>query len=136
MEPLVRPASVVKCEKHGLHYDSSKASGCVVCRREAGELPPSRPGGAAAASGQASGSSGSLGAALAVTALLVSVTSFAMLLVHSQFTEWIRNTGNPSSFSGTAATNYQQKQMDGALKELKEQSGGDDLPADGTGDRD
>jgi hypothetical protein len=110
----------VKCEKHGLHYDSAKASGCVVCRREAGELPPVRPGGAAVASRQAPGSSGSLGAALAVTAVLVVMTTFALQMVHAQFTEWLRNTGNPSAFSGTEATTYQQKQMDGVLKELKE----------------
>jgi hypothetical protein len=67
----------------------------------------------------------------------VGVTTFAMQLVHTQFTEWLRNTGNPSEFTGTAATAYQQKQMDGALKELKEQSGGDDLPAaEGDGDGD
>lgn len=128
MEPMARPTSVVKCEKHGLHYDSAKTSGCVVCRRESGELPPVRPGGAASAS--ASGSSGSLAAALAVTAVLVGMATFAMQMVHGQFTEWLRNTGNPGALPATAATEYQQKQMDGALKELKEQSGGDDLPAE------
>lgn len=45
MEPLEakRPTPVVKCEKHGLHYDSSKMDGCVICRREAGGAPVGRP---------------------------------------------------------------------------------------------
>jgi hypothetical protein len=128
VEPLARPASVLKCEKHGLHYDSAKASGCVVCRRESGELPPLRPGGAAVASGRASGSSGSLGAALAVTVVLVGVATFAMQMVHTQFTEWIRNTGNSSALEG--GNTYQQKQMDGVLQELKDQSGETDVPAE------
>ena len=124
MELMARPASVVKCEKHGLHYDSAKASGCVVCRRESGELPPPRTG--AAASASASKSSGSLGAALAVTFVLVGVTTFAMQLVHTQFMEWLRNFGNPTALE--AGNTYQQQQMDGALKELKEQGGSDDAP--------
>lgn len=132
MEPMARSASVVKCEKHGLHYDSAKTSGCVVCRRESGELPPVRPGGAAAASSAASGSSGSLGAALAVTAVLVLGATFAMQLVHTEFIKWLRDTGNPSAFEPGVgvATTYQQEQMDGALKELKDQGGEDEIPAD------
>lgn len=122
MEPMAKPTSVVKCEKHGLHYDSARTSGCVVCRRESGELPPPRPG--AAASSQASASSGSLGVALAVTAVLVGATTFAMQTVHTQFLEWLRNTGNPSAFE--SGTTYQQQQMDGVLKELEEQGGGGD----------
>lgn len=118
MEPMAKPTSVVKCEKHGLHYDSSKTSGCVVCRRESGELPPPRATAAAAPAG----SSGSLGTALAVTAVLVAVTAFAMQMVHGQFQEWLRNTGNPSAYE-TGST-YQQKQMDGVLKELEQQGGG------------
>lgn len=45
MEPLEakRPTTVVKCEKHGLHYDSALMDGCVICRREAGGAPAARP---------------------------------------------------------------------------------------------
>ena len=62
MEPLEakRPTMVVKCEKHGLHYDSSKMDGCVICRREAGGAPAVRPR--------------SLGKALAIAALLLVLT--------------------------------------------------------------
>jgi len=35
-----RPTTVVKCEKHQLHYDSSIMNGCVICRREEGGAPP------------------------------------------------------------------------------------------------
>ncbi len=119
MEPMAKPASVVKCEKHGLHYDSAKTSGCIVCRRESGELPP--PSAAAAAtSSPAARSSGSLGMALAVTAALVAVTTLAMQLVNTQFQEWLRSAGNRSAYE-TGGT-YQQKQMEGVLKELKEGS--------------
>ncbi len=34
-----RPTTVFKCEKHGLHYDSSIMNGCVICRREEGGAP-------------------------------------------------------------------------------------------------
>ena len=126
MEPVARFASVVKCEKHGLHYDSAKTSGCVVCRRESGELPPVRPGGAAAASSPATGSSGSMGAALAVTAVLVVMTTFAMQIVHTQFIEWLRNTGNFSPLQ--MGNSYQQQQMQGVMKELEKQSKEPDTP--------
>jgi hypothetical protein len=45
MEPLEakRPTTVVKCEKHGLHYDSTLMNGCVICRREAGGASPPPP---------------------------------------------------------------------------------------------
>lgn len=129
MEPMAKPTSVVKCEKHGLHYDSARTSGCVLCRRESGELPPPRAGAAAAAAPASGGSSGSLGMALAVTVALVGVTTFAMQMVHTQFTEWLRGTGNPSAYE-TGGT-YQQKQMEGVMQELKEQSGEGDVPAEG-----
>ena len=124
MDPMAKPTSVVKCEKHGLHYDSAKTSGCVLCRRESGELPPPRPG--AAAPSSAAPSSGSLGMALAVAAMLVGVTSFAMQMVHTQFQEWLRNTGNSTSLfdPGQSGGTYQEKQMEGVMKELKEQSEG------------
>lgn len=115
MEPNARPASVVKCEKHGLHYDSAKANGCITCRREAGEIPAVRSGGAAK-------SSGSIGAALAVTAVLVGLSAFALQMAHAQLMDWLRSTGNPSVLPTTAASEYQQKQLDGALQEIKEQS--------------
>ncbi|HYU32201.1 MAG TPA: hypothetical protein VEW48_08555 [Thermoanaerobaculia bacterium] len=116
---MAKPASVVKCEKHGLHYDSVKTSGCVLCRRESGELPPPRPGAAPAAASSATGSSSSLGRALAVTGVLVVVTAFAMQMVYGQFQEWLRNTGSSSAQTGAT---YQQKQMEGVLKELKKDS--------------
>ena len=123
MEPTGKPKTVVKCEKHGLHYDSARQSGCVVCRREAGELPAASPRSAAPAAG-VGGEGGSLGAALAVTAVLIAATAFAMLPVHATFLEWLRGTRNQNAFE-TKASRHNQKQMDGVLKELKEQGGRD-----------
>ncbi|HBL28272.1 MAG TPA: hypothetical protein DD490_15665 [Acidobacteria bacterium] len=119
MEPTTRSSTVVKCEKHGLHYDSAKTGGCVVCRRESGELPPHRPGAAAAGSG-------SLPAALAVTGVLVAATTLGMQMLHGTFTTWLRETGNPSAYE--SGNTYQQQQMDGVLQELKEQGGDDGAP--------
>jgi len=64
--------------------------------------------------------------ALAVTAVLVGLTSFAMQMVHSQFQEWLRNTGNSTSLfdPGQSGGTYQEKQMEGVMKEMKEQSTG------------
>lgn len=117
MEPAARPSTVVKCEKHGFFYDSAKVSGCAVCRRESGELPPARPAAAARAAGSPASSSGSLGGALAVTALLVGMTTFAMSALHSTFLGWLRDTGNASQYE--QINTYQQQQMDGVLKEMK-----------------
>lgn len=127
-EPITRPSTVVKCEKHGFFYDSAKVSGCAVCRRESGELPPPRPAGAAR---PAPAASGSLGPALAVTVLLIGVTTFAMSMVHSTFIGWLRDTGNPSGYD--QVNTYERQQMDGALKELRGEEdegsdGGDEAP--------
>lgn len=128
MEPMARPSTVVKCEKHGFFYDSAKVSGCAVCRRESGELPPPRPAGAAR---PAPVTGGSLGPALAVTLLLVGVTTFAMSMVHSTFIGWLRDTGNPSGYD--QVNTYERQQMEGALKELKgegedESAGSEEYP--------
>jgi hypothetical protein len=112
LEPTARSSSVVKCEKHGLHYDSAKTGGCVVCRRESGELPPYRPGNAAAGAAAGSGS--------------LPATAVGMQMVHGAFTTWLRETGNPSAYE--SGNTYQQKQMDGVLQELKEQGADDGAP--------
>lgn len=126
-EPISRPSTVVKCEKHGFFYDSAKVSGCAVCRRESGELPPPRPAGAARPAPVASGS---LGPALAVTVLLIGVTTFAMSMVHSTFIGWLRDTGNPSGYD--QVNTYERQQMDGALKELKELGSDQSEASDGS----
>jgi len=123
MEPTGKPRTVVKCEKHGLHYDSARQSGCVICRREAGELPGAPAAAAARPAAGVDGPRGSIGAALAVTAVLIAVAAFAMLPVHATFIEWLRGRENQNAFE-TAASRHNQKQMEGALKELKEQSSG------------
>jgi hypothetical protein len=70
-----RSSAIVKCEKHGLHYDSSTMSGCVLCRREAG-------GGATGTRTAVEAQSGSLGQALIVTLILLALTTAGLYLTH------------------------------------------------------
>lgn len=70
-----RSSAVVKCEKHGLHYDSSTMSGCVLCRREAG-------GGATGVQRAVEAQSGPLGQALLVTLILLALTTAGLYLTH------------------------------------------------------
>lgn len=72
-----RQTTVVKCEKHGLHYDSARMEGCVLCRREAG-------GGTATLSRAAAAPSGSMGQALAVTAVLLLLTTACLYFIHGR----------------------------------------------------
>lgn len=84
-EPLEakRPATAVKCEKHGLHYNPATMDGCVICRREAG-------------GGTAVRSDGSMGKALAITAVLLLLTTVCLYFVHGMVVE---------SFGKTAEVN-------------------------------
>lgn len=69
----------VVCEKHGLRYNPQVHSGCVRCRKEAGETI----GAAAKARGGASAKpGGSIAAALAVTFLLVLISSGVFYAIH------------------------------------------------------
>ncbi|HEX9733538.1 MAG TPA: hypothetical protein VGG06_16320 [Thermoanaerobaculia bacterium] len=82
----------VKCEKHGLRYNPNLHSGCVRCRREAGE--PISGSGALAPGPVAEGpanAGGSVVPALAVAALLVIVTGGGFYAAHRQ---WHERYGN------------------------------------------
>lgn len=105
MEGQGKPATVVKCETHGLHYDSAKFSGCVRCRREAGELPPAGAGAAAVAAAQPSGA---LGPALGVTLLLLALTAFILHTLHLQVVSSIRSMSGPAAFESPADRDMQQ----------------------------
>jgi len=96
-EPLEakRTTTAVKCEKHGLHYDPSTMDGCVICRREAG-------GGTARTA--AARSDGSMGRALAVTAVLLLLTTACLYFVHGMVIE---------SFGGVPGVNA----LDGGFEE-------------------
>lgn len=110
-EPLEakRPATAVKCEKHGLHYNPATMDGCVICRREAG-------GGTAAVRAAAPGG-GSMGRALAVTAVLLLLTTVCLYFVHGMVVK---------SFRGAPGVNA----LDGGFEEpMREMS----LPAEDTG---
>ena len=86
-EPLEvkRTTTAVKCEKHGLHYDPSRMDGCVICRREAG--------GGGTAVRAASAPSGSMGQALAVTAVLLLLTTACLYFVHGMVIDMFQGKG-------------------------------------------
>ena len=92
-EPLEakRATVAVKCEKHGLHYDPSRMDGCVICRREAG-------GGTAVRT--AAASSGSMGQALAVTAVLLLLTTACLYFLHGMVIESFRGGGEVNALDG------------------------------------
>lgn len=96
-EPLTakRTTVAVKCEKHGLHYDPSRMEGCVICRREAG-------GGTART---ASASGGPMGKALAVTAVLLLLTTACLYFLHGMVIESFQRGGEvdalDAGFEGT-----------------------------------
>ena len=86
MEPK-RPSNLVKCEKHGLHYDPAKMDGCVICRREAGG------GTAPVRSAAVAAPSSSMGQALAVTFILLLLTTACLYLVHGMVAETFQGPG-------------------------------------------
>ncbi|HWM90263.1 MAG TPA: hypothetical protein VN493_05805 [Thermoanaerobaculia bacterium] len=118
-EPLVepkRPSSLVKCEKHGLHYDPARMDGCVICRREAG--------GGTATRSAASAPRGSMGQALAVTAILLVLTTVCLYFVHGMAIE----TFQAWTGQGPAAANALDDGFDQQVEDLsfpEEDTGGE-----------
>ncbi len=109
-EPLEakRPATAVKCEKHGLHYNPATMDGCVICRREAG---------GSTATVTAARSDGSMGKALAITAVLLLLTTACLYFAHGMVIE---------AFQGVPGVNA----LDGGFEEpMREMS----LPVEDTG---
>ena len=100
-EPLEakRTTTAVKCEKHGLHYNPATMDGCVICRREAG-------GGRTAV--RTAAPSGSMGQALAVTAVLLLLTTACLYFVHGMVVE---------SFQGASEVNALDAGFDEAMPE-------------------
>lgn len=116
-EPLMekRPTTAVKCEKHGLHYNPATMDGCVICRREAGGgTAPGRSAAAAAAP------SGSMGQALAVTAVLLLLTTACLYMLHSMVAGSFKGTREVNALD--AGYGYEEPIQDAAFPE--EDSGG------------
>lgn len=86
-----RQTTTVQCETHGLRYNPNVHSGCVRCRKEAGETIGRAP----TTKSPASGSGAYPGAAppprmlpaLGVTLLLITLTGGSFFWVHQQFYE-------------------------------------------------
>ena len=124
MEPQGKPATVVKCEKHGLHYDSAKFSGCVRCRREAGELPPVGAGAGAAAA--AAPPSGALGPALGVTLLLLALTAFILHTLHLQIVSTFKSMRPPGAAALESPADQDLQQMEREMREMGSPGGAED----------
>ena len=120
MEGQGKPATVVKCEKHGLHYDSAKFSGCIRCRREAGELPP--PGAGASAPAQPKGA---LGPALGVTFLLLALTAFVLHTLHLQIVGSIKSMRAGSALASPADRDMQQIERE--MRQMGSPGGAEDF---------
>ncbi len=99
----------VKCEKHGLRYNPNTHTGCVRCRKEAGETigtaPPQpaspTPPTAAVAAGviPTRTTQARLMPSLAVTAILIGLTGGTLFLAHSMLASKIEQMGfDPDSF--------------------------------------
>jgi hypothetical protein len=106
---------LAKCEKHGLHYDPAKMSGCVICRREAqaaagGTAPPSPAADAFAPPER------SLLGPLLVTAALCFGAGFALYQLHGAVANLFPGSGSTPEVPQITAP--QQKQLDQALREL------------------
>ncbi len=130
----LKRTSLAKCERHGLHYDPAKMSGCVICRREAGGALPSPPTGPSTASvgvrAGAVGESGSYTAPLLVAVGLCLGLGISLFGLHGAVVGYVRTGGG---FGGTEMPESlpQGPQMKEVLREL-EDSGG--MPEASAGD--
>ncbi|HXU29534.1 MAG TPA: hypothetical protein VN851_03065 [Thermoanaerobaculia bacterium] len=98
-------APLAKCEKHGLHYDPTKMTGCVLCRREsspAADAPPVPRR--------------SLLGPFLVTAALCFGAGLAFYLLHGAVANLF--PGSASTPEVPQLTAPQQQQLDQALREL------------------
>lgn len=130
--PQAKASRLVKCDRHGLHYDPEKMSGCVICRREAGGSAPQ--GGAAYGGASAATASAPSGLALhlGIAAVLCLAGGFALFSVHSAIAAVLNGTAGggagfdePREFDPNALP---EGQMGEALREL----GAGEAPAEGT----
>ncbi len=146
-EPIKR-TRLEKCERHGLHYDPAKMSGCVICRREAGgSLPPpdpqaqgegegTEPSAAQGAQWTAPGNrgGGSYAKPLLVAAALCLGVGVALSFLHGVVADSLRFRGGTTEIEGPEISSRQRLQMEQALKELRES--GPKPDADWTSDDD
>ncbi len=119
--------SLAKCERHGLHYDPAKMSGCVICRREAGGALPRPPTGASAAPAGvragAAGDSSSYTAPLLVAAGLCLGLGIALFGLHGAVAGYVRTAGGFGGSELPEMSPPQGPQMKEALRELNDLGG-------------
>ncbi len=92
----------VKCEQHGLRYNPNVHTGCVRCRKEAGEqigTAPPQPSVAVTAGVIPTRTTQSrLMPSLAVTAILIALTGGTLFWAHSQFVSRVEQMELDSGF--------------------------------------
>ncbi len=130
MEGQAKPATVVQCEKHGLHYDSAKYSGCIRCRREAGEAPPAGAGAAAAASQP----KGAIGPALGVTLLLLALTAFVCHTLHLQLVRSFKSMRGPAGAALESPADRDIQQIEKDMRQMGSPGGAEDFSEGPEGD--
>ncbi len=81
--PQAKASRLVKCDRHGLHYDPEKMSGCVICRREAGGSAPQGGVSYGGATASPTGAPSGLALHLGIAAVLCLAGGFALFSVHS-----------------------------------------------------
>ena len=128
MDGAAKRATVVKCERHGLHYDAATMTGCVLCRRETGGAPTPGP---QAATSATSSSGPSLGAALGTTALLLALATLGLTALHRTLAETLSAFGGDAAFASPDPTQQMDEEIRRQLKDLGLGGGPDDLESAG-----
>ncbi len=106
---------LAKCERHGLHYDPAKMTGCVICRREA----QAEAGGPAPSSSSAAPATRHpLAGPLLVTAALCFGAGFAFYQLHHAAAKLAGATPEMPAFT----RRQQTRQIEEALREMSAQN--------------
>ncbi|HEV7671061.1 MAG TPA: hypothetical protein VGS22_21295 [Thermoanaerobaculia bacterium] len=105
--------ALAKCERHGLHYDPAKMSGCVICRREAQAAGSGSTGDAPAATVAARRS---LAGPLLATAALCFGAGLAFYLLHGAVANLLPGSGGDSEIPDLLAP--QRKRLEQAARDL------------------
>lgn len=126
-EPPKR-TSLAKCERHGLHYDPAKMSGCVICRREAGGALPAPGLGAAeggaqpaafAPSGGNSGTGSRLMPLLVAAGLCLGAGS-GLYVLHGAVGDYVRSGGGYSTYDLDNLEKRRMRRLEEAMREIND----------------
>jgi hypothetical protein len=115
-EPTSEPpkrSALAKCERHGLHYDPAKMSGCVICRREAQAAGSGTTGYAPTA---AVAPQRSLAGPLLTAAALCFVAGLSLSLLHGAVASLFPGSGGDTEIPDLLAP--QRQRLENAAREI------------------